>query len=318
MHSISWGSFVSIRLLGELNATLNGRSVTPTAAKPRQVLALLALSAGRIVSVPTLIEELWGDRPPMSVRTTLQTYILQLRRLIDSALPVGSRVRAKDVLVTRFDGYLLDIAPEDVDVRVYEQLVDAGNRAIEDAEYEAASRYLGMALAQWQGHALADVRVGMPLSIEVARLDESRLNVLESRIGVDIRLGRHYAVLSELTVLTAKHPMHENLCAHHMVSLYRAGRQSQALEVFRTLRETLNAELGVEPSNRLQNLQQAVLRSELDLDASPLVRQYRTPQVPAVVTSGSGWGTPRDDLTVDDPGMPAHIVTRNGDGGWRR
>lgn len=279
---------------------------------------MLALSAGRIVSVPALIEELWGDRPPMSVRTTLQTYILQLRRLIDSALPAGAPTRAKDVLVTRFDGYLLDVAPEDVDVWVYEQLVEAGNRAIERGDYEAASRHLGRALGQWQGHALADVRVGMPLSIEVARLEESRLIALDSRIGADIRLGRHNAVLSELTVLTAKHPMHENLCAHHMVSLYRAGRQSQALEVFRNLRQTLNRELGVEPSVRLQKLQRAVLRSELDLEAPPPVRPVRAEAVPAVAARGAGFREETSGVAVGEPAGTGHLVTRTGGNGWQR
>ncbi|MGO1056591.1 AfsR/SARP family transcriptional regulator [Crossiella sp. CA198] len=249
--------------------------MAPTAAKPRQVLVLLALHAGKIVSVPTLIEELWGDRPPLSVRTTLQTYILQLRRLIESAMPPEASGTAKDVLLTRFDGYVLDIDPDNVDVRAYEALIQEGNRAVEERDFEAASRFLGMALAKWHGQALVDVRIGMPLSIEVARLEESRLNALEARIGADIGLGRHQAVLSELTVLTARHPMHENLCAHYMVSLYRSGRQWQALQAFKTLRNTLNKELGVEPSVRLRNLQQAVLRSELDLDQPEPVAAVR-------------------------------------------
>ncbi|GGJ96604.1 hypothetical protein GCM10010123_28220 [Pilimelia anulata] len=258
---------MQIKILGEFEATLNNKSLTPTAAKPRQVLALLALHAQRIVSVPTLIEELWSDRPPPSVRTTLQTYILQVRRLIDSALPPGARGKAKEILATRFDGYVLDIPPESVDVRCYEKLVRSGNKAMEAGDFAAASRLLGMALTQWRGQALVDVRTGMPLSIEVARLEEGRLNALESRIAADIHLGRHNAVLSELTVLTAQHPMHENLCAYYMVALYRSGRQWQALQAFKTLRNTLNNELGVEPSARLRELQQAVLRSDDELDS---------------------------------------------------
>ncbi|MER7700125.1 MULTISPECIES: AfsR/SARP family transcriptional regulator [unclassified Streptomyces] len=301
---------MSIRLLGELDANLNEQSVTPTAAKPRQVLALLALNAGRIVSVPTLIEELWGDHPPMSVRTTLQTYILQLRKLIDSALTAENRGRAKGILVTRFDGYLLDIDPESVDVRVYERFVEAGNRAIENSDDEAVSKYLGRALAEWRGRALADVRIGMPLSIEVARLEESRLNVLESRIGADIRLGRHHAVLSELTVLTAQHPMHENLCAHYMVSLYRAGRQSQALQSFRTLRDTLNRELGVEPSIRLQKLQRAVLRSALDLEV-----QLR-PDSPSL--NAGAWDTRHIGRPADESDARRLLATTNGGAAWQR
>ncbi|MEV5451216.1 AfsR/SARP family transcriptional regulator [Streptomyces sp. NPDC052535] len=260
------GGCMRIRLLGELEAVLNDVSITPTAAKPRQVLALLALNARRIVSVQNLVEELWGHHPPPSVRTTLQTYILQLRKLIDSALPAGSGRTAKDILVTRFDGYLLDIVPENVDVCSYERLVKAGQQALARGDHEAVSTLLGMALTKWQSRALVDVRIGLLLSLEVARLEESRLNALEARIAADIQLGRHQSVLSELTVLTAQQPMHENLCAHYMVSLYRSGRQWQALQAYKTLRTTLNRELGVEPSLRLRRLQQAVLRSEADLD----------------------------------------------------
>ena len=102
---------MQIKVLGPVEAKVNGRSVTPTAAKPRQILALLALHSGQVVSVPTLIEELWGDRPPRSARTTLQTYILQLRKLIGDALATSGEGAAKEVLVTRYGGYLLDVPP---------------------------------------------------------------------------------------------------------------------------------------------------------------------------------------------------------------
>lgn len=258
---------MDIKLLGEFEATMNGKAIAPSAAKPRQVLALLALNAGRIVPVPMLIEELWSDRPPASVRTTLQTYILQLRRLIRSALLPEERGLAKEILITRFEGYVLDVSPHDVDVIGYEELLRAGHEAMERKDYQSTSRHLGMALAYWRGRALVDVRIGMPLSIEVARLEEGRINALETRIAADIQLGRHSAVLNELTVLTAQHPMHENLCAYYMVSLYCSGRQWQALQAYKNLRNTLNKELGVEPSARLQELQQAILRSEPVLDA---------------------------------------------------
>lgn len=257
---------MEIKVLGQLEAMVNGRSVTPTAAKPRQVLALLALRVGQLVSVPVLIEELWGDRPPPSVRTTLQTYILQLRRLIDSALPASAPRGAKGILVTRFEGYLLDISPDDVDVQSYDQLVRAGNRAMDVGDHEAATRLLGMGLAVWRGQALVDVRTGTRLSIEVTRLDESRLCVLETRIKADLRLGRHQALLSELAVLTAQHPMNENLCAHFMIALYRSGRQGQALGAYKTLRDTLVDELSVEPSARLRDLQHSILASDPALD----------------------------------------------------
>lgn len=256
---------MDVKLLGPLEALQNGRTVVPTAGKLRQILALLALEADRVVTVPILIEELWGTRPPRSALTTLQTYIMQLRRLLDSAL-AETPGAAKDLLVTRCGGYLLDLQNGGVDVQSYERLAAAGARAAERADAESASRLLRSALEMWRGPALVDVQTGLRLSIEVIRLEESRLSVLELCIDSDLRIGRHYTLLSELAKLNASYPMHENLCAQFMIALYRAGQQWRALEVFKRLRNTLVGELGVEPSARLQDLQRAILRSDPALD----------------------------------------------------
>lgn len=256
---------MELKVLGPLEARLENMSVVPTAGKPRQILALLALEAGHVVSVPTLIEELWGIRPPRSALTTLQTYVMQLRRLIDSACN-GSGPRAKDLLVTRSGGYLLDVDPDSVDVRNYERLLNAGARAAEVGEYETAAAMLQSALGTWRGRVLVDVHVGPRLSVEAIRLEESRLGALELRIDVELRLGRHYMLLSELAMLTASYPMHEIMCAQFMVALCRSGQQWRALEAFKRLRDTLVCELGVEPSGRLQRLHRAILRSDPMLD----------------------------------------------------
>lgn len=257
---------MEIKVLGPLEAHLDGQSVAPTAAKPRQVLALLALQAGQVVPVPLIMEELWGVSPPRSATTTLQTYVLQLRRLIGSAMGGPGPAAAKDVLATRYNGYLLDVAPGGVDVKAYERLLAAGRRALDDGALEVASSTLRAALDLWRGQALVDVQIGMRLGFEVAWLEESRLGALESRIDADLRLGRHSQLLSELAVLTARSPMNENLRGQFMVALYRSGRQWQALEVFRSLRQALVEELGIEPSTRLQALQHAILSSDPGLD----------------------------------------------------
>jgi len=257
---------MQIKVLGLVEATVNGRSIVPSAAKPRQILALLALNAGQVVQVPTLVEELWGDRPPRSARTTLQTYILQLRRLIGDALAASDDAEAKEVLVTRYGGYLLDVPEEAVDVYEFERLLRAGHHAYEAEDYAAASRLLRSALEIWRGPAVVDVRPGMPLGIEAVRLEEARLSALETRIDADLQMGKHKAMLSELAVLTVQHPMNEHLCAQYMISLFRAGRQWQALDSFKALRNTLVEELGVEPSTRLQQLQHAILTSDPRLD----------------------------------------------------
>jgi DNA-binding SARP family transcriptional activator len=265
---------MEVKVLGPLEAQENGTSVAPTAGKLRQILALLALEGGQVVTVPTLIEELWRMEPPRSALTTLQTYILQLRRLIDGALGSGGPVAAKDLLVTRSGGYLLNVS-DGIDVQRYERLAAAGTRAADNSDYESASRLLRSALDVWRGQALADVPVGLRLGIEAIRLEESRLGVLELCIDADLRLGRHYVLLSELAMLNASYPMHENLCAQFMVALYRAGQQWRAIDVYKRLRDTLVDELGVEPSARLQHLQRAILRSDPALHEAPVKELLR-------------------------------------------
>ena len=256
---------MEIKVLGPLEARVEGQSITPTAAKPRQVLSLLALQPEKVVPVPMLMEELWGIAPPRSALTTLQTYILQLRRGIAAALPEGGPA-AKDVLVRRYNGYTLAIPPEAVDVKNYEKLAASGRAAAEAGDLSRASDLLRDALGLWRGQALVDVHIGSRLGCEVAWLEESRLSLLECRIGIDLQLGRHDSVLSELAVLTARSRMNENLSRLFMIALYRSGRRWQALDVFRSLRKTLVDELGVEPSARLQALQRAILDSDPSLD----------------------------------------------------
>ncbi|WP_330335565.1 AfsR/SARP family transcriptional regulator (plasmid) [Streptomyces sp. NBC_00536] len=273
---------MKFRVLGPLSAEVNGGSIVPTARKPRQILTLLALYPGRVMPVPTLMEEIWGTDLPQSALTTLQTYILQLRRRLGTAMGPGgvgggpggvdgAGGGAKDILATRHGGYLLQIPPECVDVFEYENLVAGGHAAFEAGDDESAAAQLRKALALWQGPALVDVRVGPILEIEVMRLEESRLVTMERRIDVDLRLGRHGELLAELAEMIARHPQHEGLHSQAMVALYRSGRQASALDVYRRLRTRLIEDLGVEPSPQLQRLHQAMLTVDpaLDVAAGP-------------------------------------------------
>ncbi|MCX4970542.1 AfsR/SARP family transcriptional regulator [Streptomyces sp. NBC_00654] len=263
---------MEIKVLGPLGAEERGISVVPSAAKPRQILALLALQAGRVVTVSTLMEEIWGEAVPRSAATTLQTYILQLRRKITAAFPDRPGRGAKDVLVTRHGGYLLDISPGQVDAEEYARYASAGRAALDAHDDHAASELLSTALGMWRGPALVDVRVGRVLELEVLRIDQDRLAVLERRIGADLRLGRHSELVPELTVLTARYPMHENFCALLMLAAYRSGNAWRALQAFQQLRSTLVEELGLEPSPRLRRLHQSVLTGDpaLDLEVAAL------------------------------------------------
>ncbi len=256
---------LEIKVLGPFEATARDRSVVPTAAKPRQIFALLALRAGSVVPVPTLVEEIWGEVPPRSALTTLQTYILQLRRLIGSVAPG----QAKDILITRYNGYLLTADGVSVDAHAYGKRADQANQSWDSGDYHTASRLSREALRLWSGPALIDVHKGMPLEIEATCLEQSRIGLLETRIDADLRLGRHQALLGELSSLVARNPIHENLSAHFMIALYRAGQPWRALEVFRRLRAMLDNELCVEPSSRLQRLHQQILSASPALEFSP-------------------------------------------------
>ena len=260
---------MDIAVLGGLAVSAHGKSVTPTAPKPRQVLALLALHVDQVVSVEALIEELWGAEPPRTARTTLQTYVLQLRELMGAALATadGPAQEAKDVLVTSPGGYLLAGGDGSCDVRDFELLAGRGYRAVDAEDYQGASRLLRQALDLWTGDAFADVRTGARLEMAVRRLDESRLCALDQRIEVDLRLGRHRELLSELTVLVNRHRTHENLHAQFMLALYRSGRRSEALNVYQQLRARLVRDLGLEPSSNLQRLQRSLLMAGTDTAA---------------------------------------------------
>ena len=260
---------MDIDVLGPLGVRVGGVAVMPTARKPRQVLALLALHVDQAVPVGLLVEELWGDRPPRSARTTLQTYILQLRELIGVALERGGgrvpdgtpSVSAKDVLVTAPGGYLLRGGGGSCDVREFERLAGMGYRAMDAEDFAGAARLLGEALALWSGSPLADVQPGAQLAMEVRRLEELRLCATYQRIEADLRLGRHRELLGELTVLVTRYRTHENLHGQLMLALYRSGRRGEALSVYQRLRQALVRDLGLEPSAGLRRLQQTMLQA---------------------------------------------------------
>ncbi|MEV7598173.1 AfsR/SARP family transcriptional regulator [Kitasatospora sp. NPDC089797] len=254
---------MEIRVLGALDVRVCGVSVVPTAPKPRQVLGLLALRADQVVPARVLAEELWSGRPPRSARTTVQTYVLQLRDLIDRALTGAGAAAgvscAKDVLVTSPGGYMLNSGGGMTDVREFERLAGAGYRAMDGDDFPLAARQLGEALALWRGPALADVPLGGQLAVEAKRLEETRLCALDQRIEADLRLGRHRVLLAELTVLVDRYRTHESLHGQYMVALHRSGRRSEALEAYQRLRNTLVRELGMEPSAGLRRLQRSIL-----------------------------------------------------------
>ncbi|MEU7834259.1 BTAD domain-containing putative transcriptional regulator [Nonomuraea sp. NPDC049129] len=229
--------------------------LTPSALKQRTVLALLVTHRNRVVPVSTLIEEIWGESPPKSAVTTLQTYVYQVRKLF--AVHAGQH--ADDILITKPLGYVAAISPDDLDLTVFEKLLARGRAALDTGQVEEASTALHSALRLCRGSALPDVQRGALLSAQVARIDEAMLRALVLRVEADLQLGRHHELVSELRALVAENPLHEDLYAKLMIALYRSDRRSTALEVYHELRCSLNRELGLDPSPALRRLHQEVL-----------------------------------------------------------
>ncbi|GAB2769484.1 AfsR/SARP family transcriptional regulator [Streptomyces daliensis] len=257
---------MDVQILGPLSISEHNRDATPSARKPKQLLSLLLLNEGRVVSTDSLITEIWDTRPPRSVQTTLQTYVVQVRRLLSEALQIPVGKVARDVLLTRNGGYTLILRDANFDLYRFRSLEQAGMGAFEEGDEESAVRIFDQALALWRGNALADVEVGRLLEPEVARLEQSRLTVVECRLETELRRGRHRQSLSELASLTARYDDNENLHALYMLALYRAGHRGKALERYRSFHKWMRDELGLEPSPRLQRLHHAVLDGDPALD----------------------------------------------------
>lgn len=248
---------IKIGVLGSLTVELDGTSIVPAAAKPRQILALLSLSPGRMIDVPALRRELWAECPPRSASTTLQTYIRQLRVCISAALDPGQD--PKQLLHTDSIGYTLQADRISADINEFERLAQIGRSAAEDGDHCQASVMFSRALALWRGQALADVRHGWQLRLKATSFEQARLSVYQRRIDSDLALGRHIDLLAELNTLVVQYPTNEHFCASRMTALYSAGYIERALGEFHRLRSALRAELGIEPTPMLQKLHLALL-----------------------------------------------------------
>ncbi|MEV0374122.1 AfsR/SARP family transcriptional regulator [Streptomyces sp. NPDC050636] len=255
-----------IGLLGPMTLSHNGMSYLPTAQKPRKVLALLLMQPDRPVKVESLVEELWEEKPPASAMTTLQTYILQLRKALSHTLEITPAAVAADCLVTESGSYSFRIGSAELDLTQFEDKTRAGRVALASGAVRRAATLFREGLGLWRGPVLSDVRPGPLLGMYQRRLEEQRLTVLEQRIEADLRLGLHREVLSELTELVARNETNETLHALFMIALHRSGRRVQALDVFQQLRSYLVSNLGVDPSPKLHQLQQSILASDPALD----------------------------------------------------
>ena len=261
---------VEFRILGPLEVRDGDRVLPLGIRQQRALLALLLLRANEVVPRDRLIDELWGEQPPRTAVKALQGHVWTLRRLVEPDRAPGS---AGSVLVTRGDGYELRIEDGQLDLERFESLRREGRSALELGKPNKASELLREALALWRGPPLADFAYDAFAEAEIARLEELRLSALEDRIDADLACGRHADLAGELDALTREHPLRERVRGQLMLSLYRAGRQADALAVYQAGRAALVDELGIEPGPALRELHQAILRQDPKLrPAAPRAR----------------------------------------------
>jgi DNA-binding SARP family transcriptional activator len=250
---------VEFRILGPLEVVEDGNPIALGTLKERLVLGVLLLHANEFVSRERLIDDLWGEAPPPTARKAVNVYLSKLRKTLG-----GSGV---DPITTAPGGYRLQIDPDKLDASRMQVLVAEAQALVASGELETAGERFREALSLWRGGTLAGLQLESRGRDEVAALDEMRHIALMDRIDCDLALGRHEQALGELGLLVREHPLRERLRAQQMLALYRADRQADALEAYTEARQTLVDDLGIEPSEALQRLQQAILRHDPSLEA---------------------------------------------------
>jgi DNA-binding SARP family transcriptional activator len=263
--------------------------------KLRALLAMLLLGSGRVVPADRLINGLWPEGPPDTAVKTLQTYVSQLRALLEPDRGAGT---SGEMIVTEHTGYRLRVDAGAVDAHRFELLVEQAN-GLTWPDPAAAREILAEALRLWRGPALADFADAPFAEAEIVRLEELRVTAVEQRVAADLALGRHELVVAELRELVRHHPLRETLWEHLMVALYRGGQQAQALRAYQDARRILGDELGLSPGPALERTQERILHHDLTLTTPSLPRDPAPHQRSASTEeAGGGHGAERRHATV--------------------
>jgi WD40 repeat protein/DNA-binding SARP family transcriptional activator len=281
---------MDFRLLGRLEVWDGSRPVALGGPKQKAVLAALLLRRGEVVSTDVLMDDVWGEQVSAGTAKTLQVYVWQLRRALEPGRLPGSPPR---LLVTQTPGYALLIDADQLDAERFEDLARSGRVALGDGDPDRALGLFDDALALWRGAALADFTYETFAEPEIARLEELRLAATEDRIDAELALGGHAQAVAELEALVARHPLRERLRRQLALAMYRSDRQADALAVCRDARAMLADQLGIDPSQPLQELERAILNQDgaLAPPAPPEVGRRRqvtlggTVRIPQTVTA---------------------------------
>jgi DNA-binding SARP family transcriptional activator len=224
---------------------------------------VLLMRSGQVVTADELMDLIWDGAPPRAARPTLHNYVKRLRQALGPDGP--GRIR------TAGPGYLIRLAPGELDLTRFAALCAAGREAMAGQDWSQASARLGAALSLWRGYPLMDIECLRLTVSAVPHLLEQKVSAVEDRIEADLHLGRHRQVIHELQQLAGAEPLRERFCALLMLALYRAGRQAEALAWYQTARQALIRELGIEPGTELRRLHQRVLTADPGLDRASLV-----------------------------------------------
>ena len=259
-------------VLGPLQMTVDGTPVALGTPKQRAVLAMLVINRNRPVGSESLITAAWEQWPPAEARASLHSYVSNLRRLLSK-----NGIDPRTVLVSAPPGYRLNVAETACDIGCFIAEKNAGVQAAAAGRFEAASRHLTAALAEWRGPVLDDLRDLQFVDAFATALVEDKVLVHTARAEAEIACGRAYAVIGELEALTAEHSYREPLWAQLITAYYLSERQSDALDAYRRLKDTLAEDLGIDPGPTLQALHARILRQEpMDIKQSAKATAART------------------------------------------
>ncbi|MFD9477537.1 MULTISPECIES: BTAD domain-containing putative transcriptional regulator [Streptomyces] len=247
-------------VLGPLLVTdSEDRTLSLRSLKTRVLLANLLIHYGRVTPVDLLIEELWADAAPKNMRSALQVYVSNLRKLLRAA---GLSPEVATVS-THPSGYMIEVDKREFDLARFEEGIEAARQAKDRGELDTASLLLKEGIGLWRGSALADIDTAPTLRAEARRLNELKITAQELHVGIDLELGRDQEVIGDLYALIAKYPLREKLREYLMIALHSQGRPAEALQTFTAIRSELNEQLGLEPGPKLQKLQRMVLSRNL-------------------------------------------------------
>jgi DNA-binding SARP family transcriptional activator/WD40 repeat protein len=251
--SVEW------RVLGPVDVLIGGRSVS-MGGSARRLLALLLATPGRVVSISSIVDGLWGDDPPAGAEGAIQSYVSRLRRALTEAGLDGARL-----IVTRPPGYMLAVDPAAVDASRFAELVGEAHHALDINQPVIARDRIEVAMSLWRGDPMGEVGDPPYATRERDRLTEAYVDAVELRLAARLASGATDELVGEIEQLVAEHPLRERLWEALITAFYRAGRQADALDAYQRARTVLAADLGVEPGPQLRRLQRAVLDHDEDL-----------------------------------------------------